>query len=470
MNAADDEPEEHADPKEPRPQESPDDRLAGRDISALPDGDASARAEHMGVDEAGASGSPGARETPRGRQNQARTSERTRAWHRALHREARDEFIVPMRTFHGSMDALMDLHELMTPLVADIERKHLISDFERMLSGLTPDQKKHVRNLLSLLRDPREEPTDDDEEDKAESDGDGAEGSEAEHFSERFNEIAEALGDKAHVILDVLALMHRGRFAPDREALLLGALLPVAIGTLEVLVAALARGYYLARPATLGDDPKFSLKDMEAFESLDDVRDEAIARRVESLVHGDLTDWVVWFSKHPGVQIESLALAYPTIFEVFQRRHIFIHNGGRVTRLYIKRMQGIGGSTPELNTPLPVDPAYLKRALDEIETVGDLLAAGVWSKCWPEQEPYAASELNDRTYDLMLDGRWEVVEKLCSIGRHFGAEATKMIFTANYFLAVKRGGRIAEVEQTIRDWDTSALALRFDFIRSDPPR
>jgi hypothetical protein len=186
-------------------------------------------------------------------------------------------------------------------------------------------------------------------------------------------------------------VMTKASIGPDREVLLRGALLTVAIGALEVLVAAAATGFYRSKPSALGDERKFSLKDLEALDSIDEARDEAIASRTENLVHGDLADWAQWFEKHPKILLENLALNYSTLFEVFQRRHIIVHNGGNVSRLYIKRMSQFGVDAPPLGRALPVDAAYLTRAFAEVEVLGNLIAIGTWAKAWPEEEPAAAT-------------------------------------------------------------------------------
>jgi hypothetical protein len=397
--------------------------------------------------------------SPRGRSNQARVGPRARAWHRAWDQPIHGEFLEPFRVFHASMDAVVDLHELITPHVAGIEAERFTSAVQQTFDGLDKDQMKLIGEFLNVMAEASQAVAEGDEKDLEAF---------AETYQPKLDKVQRELGDKAGAMLDLLSAVNSVTVGPTRGALLRGGLLTTAIGALEVLIAGIARAYYIARPEALGDEPKFSLKDLQEFDSLDDAREEAIASRVDSLVHGDLGDWKQWFEKNPKVLLENLALDFPTLLEVFQRRHVIVHNGGRVSRLYLKRMPGATKDLPELGAELPVDAEYLKRAFAEIEVVGDLLAVGTWSKCWPEEEGYAARELHDRSYDLMTDGDWQAVEKLASLGQLMDADASlKMINQLNEWLAIKRLNRLSgDIEQEVRAWDTSALAPRFKFVHA----
>jgi hypothetical protein len=205
-----------------------------------------------------------------------------------------------------------------------------------------------------------------------------------------------------------------------------------------------------------------------AFDSLEDAQEDAISKKVDAVLHGDLDEWSKWLKQFPDLNLESLCIDYRTLFELFQRRHVILHNGGRVSRLYLRRMERFGNREPLVNTPLPVDDVYLERAFDELEALGALLVAGVWSKAWPKEEPAAIHSLYLRSYDLLLAGRWIAVEKICSIGKKLKSsdEASRHIFQVNEWVAQKRLRGIDAVLDQVRAWDTSALSLRFTFVQA----
>jgi hypothetical protein len=96
-----------------------------------------------------------------------------------------------------------------------------------------------------------------------------------------------------------------------------------------------------------------------------------------------------------------------TLTEVFQRRNIIIHNGGRVNSIYISKVHPSLRKDLPLNAELLVSPQYLAQSIDILELNMILICAELWEKVSPEDR--ARREiLNSAALDHLKQERWAV--------------------------------------------------------------
>jgi len=247
--------------------------------------------------------------------------------------------------------------------------------------------------------------------------------------------------------------------------MLRSSLLVTAFGALEVLIGVLAREFYLAHPGALGDEPKFTLKELQQFDSLDDARTAAVASQVDKVLKGDLAEWEKWFESRLHLPLDSYCIDRSKLEEMFQRRHVIVHNDSRVSRLYLRRLS-VRAGLPELDQILPVPRPYLEDALEALDVLGSLLAFNAWRKLFSGEEAEATEDITRRSYSLMRRGRWAAARKICQACVDAPPKAEhREIFRANHWLAEKRLGNLADVRDEIDIWDVSALHPRFAFVR-----
>lgn len=411
-----------------------------------------------------------------GSPNQARSGPRARrlaaamiAWSKDVHRP----FLVSLNGFQEALVALRQLHEFVGPALAEREDTSLAGDIQKALRGTSETQRKLVAEFIGdagpgLVTGETFFVA------KEEEDGQGGAGSkdrtkEAEENSENesspmesWNRLEEAFGNDIDIAIDVLSLAYRSVIGPNRARLLRGSLLISAISALETLVGDLVRQYFLLNPGAMSDEPRFSLKQLQGFESIDQARFEAATIRAEGVAGGDLSDWTDWLKNFPKIKLETHCSDYKALFEAFQRRHVQVHNDGRVSRRYYEKVASVVGESPPVGTYLEIGDEYLNAALDEVETVGNLLAASVWSKVLPDQMPVIVHQLYLRSYDLMLERRWPAVRSLCGFAKIGNADADLLtICRVNELLAMKELGE--PIDEVLADWDVSALGPRFQF-------
>lgn len=408
----------------------------------------------------------------KGTPNRARTGDRARRlaalsieWADGVHRP----FTVALHAFHESLIALRQLHFAIGPTIEDLERAHDRGDeVKAALDGLNAEQVKAILDYVNQALPgvvsgsiyfslaelaPAEE-----------TGGDGYEGIDSPSTSPAWVRMEELLGpEEMHRALDVLTLAYRRMLGPGRARILRGSLLTAGVGAFEALLGSLIQEYYLLNPGALGDETKFSLKDLQGFNSIEDARYEAASRKVDSVLAEDLASWSKWLKEFPKIKLETNCISYSNLFELFQRRHVTVHNAGYASRRYIEKVRSVAPDhAVEEGELLPVDADYLDTAFDELEATGNLLAAGIWCERLPDQEQVVIHSLYQRTYDLMLDGRWDPVVCICSVAkkRSKSADANLIeIHRVNEMLGRKRRGEA--IEEPLSEWDVSAMHPRY---------
>jgi hypothetical protein len=156
-----------------------------------------------------------------------------------------------------------------------------------------------------------------------------------------------------------------------KPLLLLASMLVTAISAFEALIGGLVTEHLHLHPDALDRNAyRFTLKELEEFDSLPDAFDEAVDRRVESLLRKDLVAWSQWSDKTLGRSFDDWYLDRHACAEAFLRRHAIVHTAGVASRRYLREV------THDFRVPLgaqlTVDAPYLLQAVDEIEALGGI--------------------------------------------------------------------------------------------------
>jgi hypothetical protein len=178
-----------------------------------------------------------------------------------------------------------------------------------------------------------------------------------------------------------------------------------------------------------------------------------------------LDDWSKWFDERCNASFADLAIDWETLREAFQRRHVIMHSGGRVSGEYLAKVR-TGGPLPALGSQLSVNGEYLRNVFDQLDATGTAVAVLAWGTWFSAEREDAARRLLRRTYHTMLAGRWAVTEKLAELSDRLTCsnELRHSICCNGWLSRAERGGYdtiAAEVEA----WDASALSGRFRLVR-----
>jgi hypothetical protein len=369
----------------------------------------------------------------------------------SLRTQRQPAFAVSLFRFQETIDAIRQLHDEVCVHAAELDRKHTGPEGLSAVKSLDPDRREKFKEWLETRF--------------AESDSDErAESSK----SQNQQVLTEIFADNPVAMGQAQAMLQRAMLAPSRETLLRSSLLTMAVSAFEVLLGGLAARHYELHPTRLGKEKKFSLPEISSFDSLEDIQDAAIAHRIYQLLQAPFDEWTSWLDQGSGlgIKLKNLAISYDELGEIIQRRHVIVHNGGVVSVQYLDRVK-FSGDPPPIGSYLLVDEEYLRAALDQIDSAGNLVGVGVWSKERPDAEPQAVSALSNRMEQLLFEGRWLPLRQICSVGKKVASlDVQRQIFKVNEWLSIKRLGGLDPIEEEIRShWDTSALGPQFQLVQ-----
>ena len=228
--------------------------------------------------------------------------------------------------------------------------------------------------------------------------------------------------------------------------------------TVELFLSQLLHFYFDRFPDAVGADTKFfSLEDLKSLGSIEDAKKHLIESKVESILRESLEEWIRFLKERVKLSMGYMDPVKDRLIEVYQRRNLLIHNGGRVNSIYLAKV------TPELRENisrdqlLGVKPKYLNRTLDLFELNFLLIAAELWKKLEPKDEE-RADTLTGIAYSHLLKERWQIAEGLSyfQMGDKQTSEKSQMYGQLNYWQSVKWQGRFEDVRKEVEQADFSA--------------
>ncbi|MGA4947377.1 hypothetical protein [Streptomyces lydicamycinicus] len=353
--------------------------------------------------------------------------------------------------FWWKMDALLEVMDVSLPEVAKLDSKEQISSaFSKAFLHLNSPEMKKLREILRKIEVARKEEPDS-----------------PATMVRMWEEVrSEPWGPK------MMMTLHEATNRPPREPLFLQSTTVAAVSNFEVLFAGIAAQYYWVAPQALEALPKekekeFSLRELKAMSSLDDAVELAIARRVDDLMFGSFGEWRKFFQDKMNLKFEDYAIDWELLQEVFQRRHVIVHNGGRASRRYLRSVAERFTADVKVDDNLKVDQDYVRRAATELLNFGYLLSIATCLKFSKSQDhkDFTEGYLHKFTYRNLLKGHYEVVSKCAGYGEDISNSMDgQIVFRINHWIARQRLGD-ESVGEEVKDWDTRPLKSRYTLAR-----
>lgn len=381
--------------------------------------------------------------------------------------------------FRATMDALLELQEAVGPHAMRLHESRIDTKHLAALAGLSElDQNKIAAAFESLSErmeaklasgEPETTATETDLQVRAESetivDVDQPEGAVS---AKTQSVIQEVFGANPLALADFAIASLRAAVSSP-HVILNGSLLTVAIATFEALLAGLITEHYRWFPTAMDTSEKeFSFADLLKYDTLAEAREAAISNRVDHLMRKGLTDWSNWLDRTLKVSLSQSPEEQREINELFQRRHIIVHNAGRVSRLYLANTDFGDAEPPKLDNPLPVSDEYLSRAIDLLDQIGSIISLTAWIK-WTAGKSGSSSArrtLMQFAYAYVQSERWTVASTFCMRMEPLAdRDASRLVLQVNRWLAKKRLHGLSAIVDEVNDWDTSAASANFQLAK-----
>jgi len=235
----------------------------------------------------------------------------------------------------------------------------------------------------------------------------------------------------------------------------------------DAFLGRILRLIFIAKPELLNpSNRQITFSEVVEFSSIDAVREHIINKEIENLLRESRADQFEWMEKRFSTPLTRFD-SWSTFIEVSQRRNLFVHTDGIVSRQYLEECKNhkcaIESELSEGDS-VGVPHAYFEEAASCIIEVGVKLAQVLWRKFMPDQSEEADDNLNGLAYDLIDHGEYKTAIKLLEFAVEFVKRPTqerKMTFIVNLAQAYKWDGEDRQCERILSGVDWSALGDKF---------
>jgi hypothetical protein len=237
------------------------------------------------------------------------------------------------------------------------------------------------------------------------------------------------------------------------------------VADFEAYVSRILTRLHQERPDRLRDSNKtVPLQRVLQSQDLQTLQAELVDAVVIDTMRGPFDEWLGALKGQFGVDVSNYA-NHPEVTELFQRRHVIMHNGALASRLYVEKCPESGAQVGEL---LEVSDEYLRRAADRLIVVALALTAKVLFTLL-ERDRQSATEdfVADRVYQILLDRRYRAVHAYLTEVPfdRFVNESAAAVCKVNLWLALKRLGRFAECRSAVEAWQVTHLGPSYRLAR-----
>lgn len=154
----------------------------------------------------------------------------------------------------------------------------------------------------------------------------------------------------------------------------------------------------------------------QLFESttIDELKDVIVEKEVQSLIRESHVEQIAWIEKKLAIPLRKDLDCWHEFVEICERRNLFTHSGGVVSRLYLENCKN-NGITPKsglhVGSKLSVNSEYFDRALDVFLEVGVKLGFVIWRKLEKENTEEADKYLSNQGYELIVRQKYKLATR-----------------------------------------------------------
>ena len=253
------------------------------------------------------------------------------------------------------------------------------------------------------------------------------------------------------------------------------------ISEFDVFVGGILRLFYEVQPDALrASERSLTLGNILEFGSIEVAKDYVIEKEIESVLRKSHSDQFDALEKRLSLALRKGLDIWPDFIEVTERRNLFVHTGGIVTRQYMDvcRRAGVELSDDLQGSTLEASHDYFRHAHGVIFELGVKLGHVVWRKVRPSERETADRYLAGSVmYDLIFNERYETAIKLGDFALEtymtFASQYNRLMLVINKAQAHRWSGDDAGAQQILDDEDWSATSSEFQLavaaIRDDVP-
>lgn len=271
--------------------------------------------------------------------------------------------------------------------------------------------------------------------------------------------------DKFRVARRLFGRLHKTTMA---NTLVPQSVLVSLVSQYDAFLGKLIRHLFLLKPDTLNaSGHSITFGQLTSFASIEEAREYVIEKEVETVLRKSHSEQFDWLENKFGLQLRINLPAWQPFIELTERRNLFVHADGIVTRQYIEACERHScklDAEIRIGKQLSVDRQYFENAHECVFEIGIKLAQVLWRKVSPENLEKADSALVSIIYDLLSEGRYRLARVLSDFAvglpRH-SSEEHRLTMVINRAQAYKWSGDENKVAEIVGEEDWTASSVKF---------
>jgi len=229
------------------------------------------------------------------------------------------------------------------------------------------------------------------------------------------------------------------------------------LSSVEWFFSQILHFHYDKFPESAGIEKKtITLSDLKNFGSIEDAEKFLIDTKIEEILRGNFDSWLILLKSDLKLSLGYIEPIKDELIEIYQRRNLFVHNGGIVNSIYLSKVNEKFKSQLKINDQLIIDKEYLDNAICKLQKAFILIASELWKNTNKDDKSRGAV-LTEIVYENLLKSRWDICEGLTYfIINDSQLEVTdKVVGQLNHWLCKKETGKIDIVKKEIEKADYS---------------
>ncbi|RDI50349.1 hypothetical protein [Flavobacterium glaciei] len=248
----------------------------------------------------------------------------------------------------------------------------------------------------------------------------------------------------------------------------------------DAYLGGLIRVMFLNKPEFLNNSEKnIMFSELLKFNSIEEAQEFVVEKEVESVLRESHIKQFKWLENKLGIPLRKDLLSFSDFIEITERRNLFVHCNGAISRQYIENCKenGVKGIDElKIDDLLDAKPAYFSKCYMTLFEIGVKLGHVIWRKLKPEENNEADGHLNEVCYELLINGHYKLAINLLTFATETLKKHTQemvCVFTINkalaYYLSNKKQDCIKVIDK--HDWSATndKFKLAIEILKENYP-
>ncbi|MGY6650108.1 hypothetical protein [Wenyingzhuangia sp. IMCC45574] len=223
----------------------------------------------------------------------------------------------------------------------------------------------------------------------------------------------------------------------------------------EYLIADLLSYYYNKYKNSLNEKEfKFTLKELNEFDSIEEATKDLIIKEVESLIiDKSFNELLEHFEDKLSISLEKQLIKWDEIIEVRERRHLIVHNSSVVNKKYILRTKN--PYDYKIGDIVHIDKDYFFKSWLQFKLAGQLLIFNCWGNWDKDNIDNAIYEIMIQTFEDINSKNYDLVCKTCKYSdqidpKNEQQEDIILRIKINNAISLKKQNKTNELKQVLK--------------------